>query len=151
MILLVSGKHNWPRFSNIPVCHGVESIRAFSTYCGLYYGLIKVRRGCWTLDHVQRELNPCHAFTFGFFKFLFNIILPKSNGLRSSPYIFVCLFQLLLTLRNTFQIFCCRSVATFTQTDTTQASRCLTTRCHCTVAVCGALPAKTICNKIDVM
>lgn len=151
MVLFVSGKRNWPRSSNIAVCHGVQSVRAYSTYCGLCYGLVKERGGCWTLDHMQRELNPGHTFTFGFFKFLFNIILPKSKGLRSSPYSLVYLFLLLLTLRNTFPLFCCRSVATFTQTDATQTSRCLATRCHCAVAACVALPAKTICNKIDVM
>ena len=31
-----------------------------------------------------------NTFIFDFFKFLFNIILPKSKGLRSSPYI-LCL------------------------------------------------------------
>lgn len=102
----------------------------------------------WTICRENLiQATPSHPVC----KFLFNIILPKSKGLRSSPYSLVYLFQLILTLRNTFPLSCCRSVATFTQTDTTQASSCLATRCHCAVAVCVALPSKTIYDKIDVM
>jgi hypothetical protein len=113
----------------------------FSTYHSLYNGLLKER------DHMQSELNPVHTFTSGYFTFLFNIILPKSKDLRSSPYSLVYDFLLPLTLRNTFLLFCSGSVATFTPTDTIQASRCLATRRHCAVAACVALPAKTNYNK----